>query len=109
MAKLDGDLMLQLGAFAPHATLFYEQHGLVRTGTSAGGIFPNSRLQPWPETDGWSVDVVPGLIVNATRGMDVDLAARIPLRGEDTLVFFPIEDLSPTLGNTYSATLRFRY
>jgi hypothetical protein len=106
---VDGDLMLQLGPAAVHGTVVYEQHGEVRTGTSAGGMFPNRRLDPWPGTDGWSVDVIPGVIINATRGFDIDLAARIPLRGEDSLVFFPIEDLTPTLGNTYSATLRFRY
>ena len=109
MAKLDGDLMLQLGPAAVHGTVLYEQHGEVRTGTSAGGMFPNRRLVPWDGTDGWSLDVVPGVVINATRGVDIDLAARIPLRGEDSLVFFPIEDLTPTLGNTYSATLRFRY
>jgi hypothetical protein len=32
----------------------------------------------------------------------------IPLRGED-LQFFPIEDIHPTRGNTYTGMFAFRY
>jgi hypothetical protein len=106
---LDGDLMVQLGPVAVHGAVVYEQRDEVRIGTSAGGIFPNRNLDPIAGSDGWALDVVPGLVINASRGVDVDLAASIPIRDEDSLLFFPIEDLTPTGGNTYSATLRFRY
>jgi hypothetical protein len=106
---LDGDLLVQLGPVALHGTAVYEQHGEVRIGTSAGGIFPNRDLEPVVGSDGWSLDVVPGVVINASRGVDIDLKAAIPIQGEDSLLFFPIEDLSETLGNTYSATLKLRY
>ena len=60
------------------------------------------------DSDGWSLDLTPGVVLNLTRGVDVDLAATLPLRGED-LQFFPIEDLEPTRGLTFHGAVELRY
>ena len=53
-------------------------------------------------------DARTGVTLHITRGVDLVGSALVPIRGED-LGFFPIEDIHPTRGNTYSGTLEFRY
>ena len=79
-----------------------------RYGNTVDGLVPGAELEEWEGSEGWSLDALGGLTFNVTRGVDFVAAARIPLRGED-LQFFPIEDIHPTRGNTYSGTLEFRY
>jgi hypothetical protein len=47
-------------------------------------------------------------VFNLTRGFDIDLGVSVPVVGED-LQFFPIEDIHPTRGVTYSGTLEARF
>lgn len=77
-------------------------------GTTSGGFYADANLDPIPGSDGWSLDAGGGVIVNVTRGVDIGASVSVPLRGED-LAYFPLEDISATRGNTYSATLELRY
>lgn len=77
-------------------------------GTTSGGLFPDAYLDPIEGSDGMSLDVTPALTLNVSRSVDVRAAVGIPLMGED-LLLFPLEDISPTYGITYSGTVEFRY
>lgn len=105
--QLSLEPMLQLGPAAISAEVAYELRQAVRTGTTSGGIFPDGHLDPIEGTDGQQLDVTPALTLNVTRGVDVRGAVGIPLMGEDLL--FPLEDVTPTYGLTYSGTVEFRY
>ena len=106
---LDADVLLQLGPVAPHGGVVYTSTDTTAIGTTADGVFhQNDNLVDVANSDGWAVDAKLGAILNLTRGLDLDFGVGLPLRGED-LLFFPIEDLSPTRGTTYSGTLEFRY
>ncbi len=100
--------ILQLGPVALQGGGWVETHDEVRIGTTSPGIFPNQNLEPVEGSDGWSAGVDAGATIGATRNIDVVLKTHVPLRGED-LMFFPIEDLHPTRGITYSADLEFRF
>lgn len=108
VTRAHGDLLLQAGPVALHGGAVFELRQQFKSGTTADGWFPGKNLEAVAESDGWSLDVPAGAIFNISRGVDVDLAVNIPLRGED-LMFFPIEDIHPTRGFTYSGTLEFRY
>ena len=108
IVKVAPDLMLQVGPVALHGGVVYQLRQLTKIGTTTDGWFPGKDLSAIAESDGWSLDVPAGAVLNITRGVDVDLAVNVPVRGED-LQFFPIEDLQPTRGLTYSGTLELRY
>jgi len=106
--RVDGDLLLQLGPVAPHVEGELVMRGLTRIGQTSTGLFGDRNLVAVEDSDGWSLDLTPGVVLNLTRGVDVDLAATLPLRGED-LQFFPIEDLEPTRGLTFHGAVELRY
>ena len=108
IVRLTGDLTLQLGSFALAGGARYQAWQDIKIGSSSKGIFLGKNLDPIGGSDGWSLDALGRLTVHVTRGIDLVAQASVPLRGED-LLFFPIEDLNPTLGNTYSGTFEFRY
>ncbi len=108
ITKAEGDLMLQLGPVALHGGALLQLRQVTKAGTTSDGWFPGRNLEPISGSDGWSLDVPAGAILNISRGVDLDLAVNVPVRGED-LMFFPIEDLHPTRGLTYSGTLELRY
>ena len=54
------------------------------------------------------VDAQGGILINASRGVDVDLHVNVPLAGQD-LQFFPIEDIQPTYGLTFGGNVEMRY
>ena len=104
----DAGLLLQLGPVAVQAAGVYTHRNPTQLGTASAGLTGDRNLVAVSDSDGWSLDVNPGVIISASRGVDVNLGASIPVRGED-LQFFPIEDLSPTRGMTLSGTLELRY
>ena len=108
ITRVGGDLMVQLGPVAPHVTADLELRQVTRTGQTSADFFGDRNLTAVEGSDGWSLDVTPGAVVNITRGFDLDLAANVPVRGED-LQFFPIEDLQPTRGITWMAAVELRY
>ena len=108
IAKVAPDLMVQAGPVALHGGALIQVRQVTKAGTTANGWFPGKDLVAIAGSDGWSVDIPAGAVFNITRGVDVDLAVDVPVRGED-LQFFPIEDLQPTRGLTYSGTLKLRY
>lgn len=108
VTRAAGDLMLQVGPAALHGGAVFQLRQVFKAGTTSDGWFPGKNLEPVTGSDGWSLDVPAGAILNISRGVDLDLAVNIPVRGED-LMFFPIEDIHPTRGFTYSGTLELRY
>jgi len=99
---------VQAGPMCIELFALYKQRGLTYIGVSGSDLFGLDGMDPVAESDGWSLDTQASLIFNITRGVDVTAGVTFPVRGED-LQFFPIEDIQPTRGNTYSATLKFRY
>jgi hypothetical protein len=99
--------MVQLGPLAISAELRGRQRSATKVGTTSGGLNPDAHLVPIDETDGFNLDVTPRLTANLTRGVDLVGAVGIPLMGEDLL--FPLEEITPTYGYTYSLTAEFRY
>jgi len=104
----DGDLMLQLGPAALHAGARITQRRETLIGTASTGLFADKNLEPVTGSDGTAVDSTSGILFNITRGVDLGLDISVPLKGED-LQFFPIEDIHPTRGTTYSTALELRY
>jgi hypothetical protein len=106
--RADGSVLVQAGPIALQAGGLYVSREALRIGNTAKGWFPAANLKVQEGSEGWSLDARYGAIFHVTRGFDVVLAAQMPIQGED-LMYFPIEDLHPTRGNTYSGTLEFRY
>ena len=103
------ELMVQAGPVALRGIAAALSRDVTRLGATSEGFFRVSEnLEAVEGSDGIELDVIPGAVINITRGVDIDLAVNIPVMGED-LLFFPVEDLTPTRGNTYSATFEFRY
>jgi len=102
------DIMLQVGPVALHNRWFVQQRMETRVGSASPGLFGDANLKPVPDSDGSAVDSAFGVVVNVTRGVDVLFDVRQPLVGED-LQFFPIEQIHPTRGTTYSTALELRY
>lgn len=100
--------LLQLGPAALGADLLWEMRQITMLGTTSTGFFPNKNLDPVDDSDGSALDLGLKGILNLTRGVDLVAGVGIPLQGED-FQFFPIEDLHPTRGLTYSGLLKLRY
>lgn len=108
LSKVDADLMLQMGPIAVHGGALFTTRDVTRIGPSSAGLFPAKDLRTEEGSDGVAVDALAGLIVHVNRRLDLTAGAQLPVQGED-LMYFPIEDLHPTRGNTYSGTIEFRY
>ena len=108
LTQVDADVMLQLGPIAVNGGALYTVRDVTKIGASSAGFFPAKNLRPEAGSDGIAVDGMAGLVVHANRRLDLIAGAQVPLIGED-LMYFPIEDLHPTRGNTYSGTIEFRY
>ncbi len=100
--------MVQIGPVAASAELLYRYRFASASGTTSPGIYPDAYLDPIEGSEGWSFDVTPAVTVAVTRGIDLRAAMGIPLRGED-LFLFPLEEVTPTRGFTYSGTAEFRF
>ena len=98
----------QLGPVALKAGVRMMIQGDAKAGTTSGGLTPDGQLYVQEGSSGSYLDVDGAVIAHFSRNLDLELGASIPLKGED-LMFFPLEDLHPTIGNTYSATLKARY
>jgi hypothetical protein len=108
LTKVDADLMLQLGPIAVNGGALFTVRDVTRIGASSAGFFPAKNLRTEQGSDGVAVDAMAGLTLHASRRLDLIAGALLPVQGED-LMYFPIEDLHPTRGNTYSGTIEFRY
>ena len=105
-----GDLGVQLG-LGPVVLLgnmHYLKRDETKVGTTGEQFLGNNQLYAIEGSDGWSLDADTGLMVNLTRGLDIQGGVNIPVRGED-LQFFPLESIHPTRGLTYTGTLKLRY
>jgi hypothetical protein len=99
---------VQLGPIALAAEGVYGRRLLSKMGTTAAGLLPDNDLDVIQGTDGDYMDLTPSATIHLTRGFDISGGATIPLMGED-LSFWPLEEISPTRGITYSATVELRY
>jgi hypothetical protein len=102
------DLMVQIGPVAIHHSWYIQQRMETRIGTVSPGLLGDANLKPVAGSDGTSVDGKFGAVLNLTRGVDVLVGVRHSIAGED-LQFFPIEQIHPTRGTTYSTALELRY
>ncbi len=105
---LDLGGMAQFGPVSLNSSFWLENHGATRIGTTSAGLFPDTDLQPVEGSDGYSYGVDAGATLNATRNVDLVFNGNFPLRGED-LMFFPLEELHPTRGITWTGRLELRY
>lgn len=104
----EGGLMIQAGPIALDGQAVFQRRGKTLVGMGSDDFLGISKLDAIPESDGWSMDVQSHVTANMGRAADLQLGFLVPIRGED-LQFFPIEDIHPTRGFTYSATFKFRY
>ena len=100
--------MVQAGAVALTAGATYQARGVSKVGTTSEGIFYDRQLRTIEGSDGDSLDVSAGVILNVTRTLDVRGKASFPVMGED-LFLFPLESITPTYGPTYSGTVAYRF
>lgn len=108
LTRLLFDLIVQAGPVALHGGVVPQHRQVFKVGTTTDGWFPGRNLEPIDDSSGFSLDVPAGAIVHLGRGVDLDLGVNVPVAGED-LQFFPIEDIHPTRGITYSGTLELRF
>lgn len=108
MVFLQAQLVAQGGPVAVIITPQFEAHGPTQLGTSSEGLFPDQNLDPVDGSGGWSFGVDTKLVAHASKNADFVLGLNVPIRGED-LMFFPLEDIHPTRGLTWSAAIKFRY
>ncbi len=99
--------MVQLGPVALACEGALRVRDAARTGTTSAGIFVDRYLEVIEGTDGTALDVEPSVTFNLTRGVDVRGAVNVPLIGEDLM--FPLEQVTPTYGLTYSGSVELRY
>jgi hypothetical protein len=99
---------LQVGPLAVAAKGVFGYRMMAMAGTTSAGLIPDANLDNIQGSDGKYFDLTPQLTLHATRGFDFQAGATIPLMGED-LPFWPLEEISPTRGITYSATFQLRY
>ena len=104
----DAEVMVQIGPVALRNTWYIQQRAETRVGTASQGLFGDANLEPIDDSDGSSVDSAFGAVLNVTRGVDILFDVRQSLAGED-LQFFPIEQIHPTRGTTYSSAIELRY
>ena len=100
--------MLQIGPMALSGEAIWKMRQVAKIGTTSPGFFPDAHLCGIEGSDGVSLDLAPALTLNATRGIDVRASVNFPMLGED-LMFFPLEDVNPTYGITYSGSVEIRY
>ena len=100
--------MVQIGPLALHNKWFFCQRMETRIGTASDDLFGAANLKPVAGSDGASIDSQFGAILNVTRGVDISFDVRHSVSGED-LQFFPIEQIHPTRGTTYSTAIELRY
>ncbi|MEE2750557.1 MAG: hypothetical protein VX519_03940, partial [Myxococcota bacterium] len=106
-----GRVLVQAGPAAFYAGPRVEGHSAVKMGTTSGGslsLSPDRNLLPVEGSEGWSADADLGVFLHVSRHVELTAGASIPIRGED-LMFFPLEDIHPTRGVTYSGALQFHY
>jgi len=108
LVHFDADVMLQLGPLMLHNGWKVTLRRKTLVGMASPGLFGDQNLKPIEGSDGTAVDMTNGLLLNITRGVDFGLDIKVPMAGED-LQFFPIEDIHPTRGTTYSTSLELRY
>jgi hypothetical protein len=108
LVDYDVDFMVQVGPLALHNTWYIQNRMETRIGTASDTLLGDANLIPVEGSDGAAMDASIGVVANLSRGVDVCFDVRQSLKGED-LQFFPLEQIHPTRGTTYSASIELRY
>ncbi|MEL6345693.1 MAG: hypothetical protein AAFV53_21470 [Myxococcota bacterium] len=108
VVRLQARLTAQVSLFALQGGAVFESRQPTRVGNTSSGLLPSSNLNDIEGSEGTALDATAGVVANLTRGIDLEFQARFPITGED-LLFFPIEDIHPTRGITYTGAFEFRY
>jgi hypothetical protein len=108
VSRVGADVGLQFGPIYIQSGALYQYRQAFKMGPSSSGILPALQLDKILDSEGWSLDSNTQLTLNIGQRIDLIGSASIPLRGED-LQFFPIEDIHPTYGYTYSGEIVFRF
>jgi hypothetical protein len=108
LVDYDAGVMVQVGPVAIHNTWFFQNRMETRIGTASDTLLGEANLVPVEGSDGAAVDTAIGVLCHLTRGIDLSFDVRQSLSGED-LQFFPIEQIHPTRGTTYSTAIELRY
>ncbi|MEC8381412.1 MAG: hypothetical protein VXZ96_13875 [Myxococcota bacterium] len=98
----------QFGPLNLSGTAILDKRALLKIGPTSDGIIPTQALESVKDSDGIYLDARLAAELNLSNTIDFVGQANIPLVGED-LQFFPIEDIHPTRGNTYTGAFVFRY
>jgi hypothetical protein len=106
--RVAASAILQAGPVAVEGGAVYERRDEIQIGNTSGGLLPSSELNSIANSDGQYLNANVGATVNIGTRLDLFGSMILPLQGED-LQFFPIEDLHPTRGNTYTGALKIRY
>jgi hypothetical protein len=104
----DTQAMLQLGPAVVRTAWRMTQRKKTLIGTATEGLFSDQNLDAIEGSDGTSIDMKNGILLQISQGIDLSVDVSTPLQGED-LQFFPIEDIHPTRGTTYMTALELRY
>lgn len=108
LTLLDAEAMVQLGPVALRAGADFRLRQKALVAPATASIFDEEAVQAMADTAGWGLDLDTGAVVHASRGVDLRLGLRVPLKGEDR-IFYPVEDLTSTYGITYSGALDVRF
>lgn len=106
--RLELGVQTQLGPLNLSATAISDKRGLLKIGPTSDGLIATNSLEVVENSDGLYLDALMAAEINISNTIDFVGQANIPLVGED-LQFFPIEDIHPTKGNTYTGAFVFRY
>lgn len=98
---------LQFGPLSLYGTAAYRQWFSASVGRATGDLWADGSLDVVTDSDGWSFDTGGGVVLNIGHRVDISVAVGVPVRGEDA-IFFPLEEISPTRGLTYSAGFALR-
>jgi len=108
LVHYDAEAMLQIGPAVLRSAWRITQRDKTLIGTATDGLFADQNLKPVGDSDGVSVDMTNGVLIQVSNNVDLGFDMSVPLQGED-LQFFPIEDIHPTRGTTYMTALELRY
>ena len=108
VTKMRIGTLLQLGPLAMRGGASFLHRTMFSIGPTSGDLLPNLNLETIEDSDGWAVDVDAGITLNLPNYTDLNLGLNVPIRGED-LMFFPLEEVHPTYGLTYTGSLVLRY
>jgi len=106
--RLTARFDLQVSRIQISCGIDYVHRSHFRMGEGTNPDHPSWTLPVIEGTEGWTVDGMAGITVNITQKWDIFTSYASPIKGQG-LYFFPLDDVSPTRGETVSGAIVFRY